>query len=274
MGAERVRTAIVTGAASGLGLGIARSLVRQGARVALVDVDEAAVQAAAASMGDGAVAFTADVADRAAIDRAITAAAEQLGSVDVVVANAGIVGSGLVELIDPERWAGTIEVNVLGTFHTVQASLPHIIDTKGYLLIVASGFAAAPGPYTSAYAASKAAVESLGRSLRIEVHHKGVDVGVAYYSFLETPMVDAMTTDPAAMRARAAMPAPVRKTYSLDAAVEATVAGIERRADRVIYPRFLRAQLLLRGILGPRSEGAWRRAMPGVERLSREADDR
>lgn len=76
------------------------------------------------------------------------------------------------------------------------------------------------------------------------------------------------------MRARAAMPAPVRKTYSLEAAVETTVAGIEQRADRVIYPRFLRAQLLLRGILGPRNEGAWRRAMPEVERLSREADDR
>jgi NAD(P)-dependent dehydrogenase (short-subunit alcohol dehydrogenase family) len=249
-------------------------MVQRGARVALVDVDEAAVQAAAASMGDGAVAFTADVADRAAIDRAITAAAEQLGSVEVVVANAGIVGSGLVELIDPERWAGTIAVNVLGTFHTVQASLPHLIDSEGYLLIVASGFAAAPGPYTSAYAASKAAVESLGRSLRIEVHHKGVDVGVAYYSFLDTPMIDAMTTDPAAMRARAAMPAPVRKTYSLEAAVGATVAGIERRADRVIYPRFLRAQLLLRGFLGPRSEGAWRKAMPEVERLSREAAGR
>ena len=274
MGAVKGRTAIVTGAASGLGLGIARSLVQRGARVALVDVDEAAVQAAAASMGDGAVAFTADVADRAAIDRAITAAAEQLGTIDVVVANAGIVGSGLVELIDPERWAGTIAVNVLGTFHTVQASLPHLIDSEGYLLIVASGFAAAPGPYTSAYAASKAAVESLGRSLRIEVHHKGVDVGVAYYSFLDTPMIDAMTTDPAAMRARAAMPAPVRKTYSLEAAVGATVAGIERRADRVIYPRFLRAQLLLRGFLGPRSEGAWRKAMPEVERLSREAAGR
>ncbi|MFM8236764.1 MAG: hypothetical protein ACKOBG_03265, partial [Actinomycetota bacterium] len=89
----------------------------------------------------------------------------------------------------------------------------------------------------------------------------------------DTPMVDAMTTDPAAMRARAAMPAPVRKTYSLQSAVDATVTGIERRADRVIYPHFLRAQLMLRGFLGPRSEGAWRKAMPEVERLARGSGD-
>ncbi|MFM8237520.1 MAG: SDR family NAD(P)-dependent oxidoreductase, partial [Actinomycetota bacterium] len=77
MGSMDGRTAIVTGAASGLGLGIARSLVQRGARVALIDIDEAAVRAAAASIGDRAVAFTADVADRASVDRAVTAAAEQ-----------------------------------------------------------------------------------------------------------------------------------------------------------------------------------------------------
>jgi hypothetical protein len=63
------------------------------------------------------------------------------------------------------------------------------------------------------------------------------------------------------------MPAPVRRTYPLDAAVTATVEGIARRSDRVIYPKFLRWQLLLRGLFGPKSEGAWRSAMPEVERL-------
>jgi NAD(P)-dependent dehydrogenase (short-subunit alcohol dehydrogenase family) len=263
-------TALVTGAASGLGLGVARALVDRGARVALVDVDGAAVRAAAAGLGENAFAYVADISDRDSIRAAVTAAAQDLGRLDVLVANAGIVGSGLVETIDPDRWARTIDVNVIGTFHTVQAALPHLLASKGYALIVASGFAAAPGPFTSAYAASKAAVESLGRSLRIELHHQGVQVGVAYYSFLDTPMVDAIERDPAAMRARAAMPAPVRKTYPLAAAVAATVAGIERRADRVIYPRFLRGQLLLRGLLGPKTEGAWRKAMPEVARLERE----
>lgn len=259
--------AFVTGAASGLGHGIAVALAQRGARVALVDLDPDRVEAAAAAIGEQALGIAADVSDRAALDRAVAATVERFGAIDVVVANAGVVGSGLVATIDPERWERTIEVNLLGTFRTVKATLPHLIDSKGYVMIIASGFAAAPGPYTSAYAASKAAVESLGRSLRIEVHHHGVGVGVGYYSFLDTPMVAAVEADPAGSRARAAMPAPVRRTYPLDAAVAATVKGIARRADRVMYPGFLRGQLLLRGLFGPKSEGAWRKAMPEVERL-------
>jgi len=259
--------ALVTGAGSGLGLGLATALVEQGASVALLDIDAEAVESVATHLGDGVLALAVDISDAAALGRAVAEVVDRFGRLDIVVANAGIVGSGLVASVDPERWERTIEVNVLGTFRTTKAVLPHLIASKGYLLLVASGFAAAPGPYTSAYAASKAAVESLGRSLRIEVAHRGVDVGVAYYSFLDTPMVDAIEADPAAVRTRAAMPAPVRRTYPLSAAVDATVAGIARRADRVIYPRFLRVQLLLRGMFGPRSEGAWRRAMPEVERL-------
>lgn len=260
---------VVTGAASGLGLGIARALAAGGARVALVDVDRVGVEQAAASIGAGSIALTADTTDRASVDDAIARAATAFGGLDTVVANAGIVGPGTVAAIDPQRWRRTIEVNVVGTFHTAQAALPHLVASKGYLLLVASGFAAAPGPYTSAYAASKAAVESLGRTMRIELAHRGVGVGVAYYSFLGTPMVDALESDPVAVRVRAAMPAPVRRTYSVDSAVAATVKGISRRSDRVIYPRFLRWQLLLRGFLGPRTEGAWRRAMPDVAALER-----
>lgn len=263
---------LVTGAASGLGFGIARSLIERGARVAMLDVDATALAEAAASLGERALPLVADIADRASVDVAVAAAADAFGGIDVVVANAGIVGGGLIETISAERWARTIEVNVIGTFHSVQSALPHVIAARGYVLIVASGFASAPGPYTSAYAASKAAVESLGRTLRIELHHKGVDVGVGYYTFLDTPLVDSIEQDAAATRARAAMPRPVRKTYPLQPAVDASVTAIERRRNRAIYPRFLRAQLALRGLLGPRTEGAWRKAMPEVEQLAARAE--
>jgi NAD(P)-dependent dehydrogenase (short-subunit alcohol dehydrogenase family) len=258
---------LVTGAASGLGFGIARSLVERGAGVAMVDVDAVTLTAAAASLGERALPLVADITDRAAVDAAVKATVEAFGGIDVVVANAGVVGGGLIETIDPARWSRTIEVNVIGTFHTVQAALAQVIAARGYVLIVASGFAAAPGPYTSAYAASKAGVESLGRTLRIELHHKGVDVGVGYYTFLDTPLVDSIERDRAASRARAAMPRLVRKTYPLQPAVDASVRAIERRQDRAIYPRFVRGQLVLRGLLGPRTEGAWRKAMPEVEQL-------
>ena len=186
------------------------------------------------------------------------------------MAGAGVVGWGPALVVQPQAWERTIETNVLGTWRTVRAALPHLLKAKGYLLIVSSGFAASPGPAVSAYAASKAAVESLGRSLRVELAHHDVDVGVAYYTFLDTPMVEAIEQNPAAMRARRAMPAPARRTYPLDKAVAATVAGIERRAARIIYPGFLRWALLLRGFFGPRSDGAALKAMPDVERLARE----
>ncbi len=263
------KIAVVTGGASGLGLETARALAAQGASVALIDVDGDGVTRAAESIGDEAIGLVADISDTEAITAAVDRAAESFGRIDIVMAGAGIVGGGMILDIDPPRWERTIEVNVLGTWRTVRAALPHLIASKGYVLIVSSGFAAAPGPYSSAYAASKAAVESFGRSLRIEVAHHGVDVGIAYYTFLDTPMVRTAEGDPAAQRSRAAMPKPVRKTYPLDKAVATTVSGIDRRANRVIYPGFLRTQLLLRGFFGPKSEGAWRKAMPEVEQLGR-----
>lgn len=106
--------------------------------------------------------------------------------------------------------------------------------------------------------------------MRVELAHHGVGVGVAYYSFLDTPMVEAIEKNPAAMRARAAMPRPIRRTYPLEPAVQATVQGIERRATKVVYPSVLRVPLAVRGLLGPRSERGLERAMPEVERLAKE----
>ena len=259
---------VITGGASGLGLATARALRSRGARIALIDRDADGVHAAALSLGAETLGVAADICDAEAVTDAIGQIVDRFGAIDVVMACAGISGWGPALLVDSAYWERTIETNVLGTWRTVKAALPHLVQSKGYLLIVASGMAASPGPASSAYAASKAAVESLGRSLRIELAHHGVDVGVAYYSFLDTPMVDAIERNPAAMRGRAAMPAPVRRTYPIDKAAAATATGIEHRAPRVIYPGFLRWALLLRGFFGPRSDKAAIKAMPEVERLA------
>jgi NAD(P)-dependent dehydrogenase (short-subunit alcohol dehydrogenase family) len=259
---------VITGGASGLGFATAKAMTSRGARVALIDRDADAVHAAAETLGGETLGIAADICDAAAVADAIAHVSDRLGAIDVVMAGAGITGWGPALLIDRSEWERTIETNVLGTWRTVNAALPHLVRSKGYLLIVASGFAASPGPAVSAYAASKAAVESLGRSLRIELAHHGVGVGVGYYSFLDTPMVDAIERNPAAMRARAAMPAPVRRTYPVTKAAAATAAGIEHRATRIIYPGFLRWALLLRGFFGPRSDKAAIKAMPEVERLA------
>jgi NAD(P)-dependent dehydrogenase (short-subunit alcohol dehydrogenase family) len=260
----------VTGGASGLGHATARELSRRGARVAVIDLDGQAAEAAVRDLPGESIAIGADVTDSEAMRQAFEQIAARFGPIDVVMAGAGIVGWGPALVVDRETWVRTIETNVLGTWRTVHAALPHLLASKGYLLIVSSGFASSPGPAVSAYAASKAAVESLGRTLRIELAHHGVAVGVAYYTFLDTPMVDQIEANPAAMRARAAMPPPIRRTYALDKAVKATVAGIDRRASRIIFPGFLRWGLLLRGFFGPRTDGAAVKAMPEVERLAQE----
>lgn len=264
------KVVVVTGAASGLGLATARALASKGATLALIDNNAVGVAAAAESIGGDAIGIVADISNTDEIRTAIQQVSIQFGAIDIVMAGAAITGWGPALLIDPAQWERAVEINVLGTWRTVHATLPYLVKSKGYLLIVSSGFAAAPGPALSAYALSKAAVESLARSLRIEVAHHGVDVGVAYYTFLDTPMVQTMEGNPAAMRGRAAMPAPIRRTYPLGNAVAATVHGIERREQRIMYPKFLRWTLLLRGAFGPRSERASRKAMPDVERLAQE----
>lgn len=266
------RVVLVTGGASGLGLATARELARRGARLALVDLDLATTEAAAATVRPGTLALAADTTDVPAITYALQQAADHFGRLDVVMANAGVGWAGMALTMDPERYERLVEINLLGTWRTTRAALPHLLASRGYLLIVASAAALLPGPGMSAYSLSKAGVESLGRSLRVELAHHGVDVGVAYYTFLDTPMVAAMQHDPAAGRLKAALPGPVRRTYPLHKAVRVTADGIARRSARIAYPRFVRAVLLLRGLAGPRSERAAEAVMPEVERLAREGD--
>ena len=100
-----------------------------------------------------------------------------------------------------------------------------------------------------AYSASKAGVEALGRSLRVELRTHGVGVGVAYYLFLNTPMVAASDDSPIFARTKSRLPAPLAKTWPLEPAVARTVRGIERRSRAVAYPPFLRGMMAARGLL-------------------------
>jgi NAD(P)-dependent dehydrogenase (short-subunit alcohol dehydrogenase family) len=261
---------VITGGASGLGLGTARALVGRGATVGLVDIDGDAAHAAAESLGEAAIGIAADTTDREAIGAALDSVAARFGGIDVVMAGAGVTGWGPVLETEPDRWERTVEINLLGTWRTVHAALPHLLRSRGYLLIVASAFAAVPGPAGSAYAASKAGVENLGRSLRIELAHHRVSVGVAYYLFVDTPLVAGVESHPGFVRSRRTLPRAFARTYPLEKAVAATVAGIEGRAARVTYPQLLRWMLLVRGALGPLSQRRTQRAMPQIERLARE----
>ena len=118
-------------------------------------------------------------------------AVERFGGIDVVVANAGIAAAGAVpRRSTPTRTSAVIDVNLLGVVRTVRACLPQILERRGYVLIVASIAAISTGfPFDSNYAAAKAGVEAFANSLRLELKHHGVDVGVAYFSWIGTDMV-------------------------------------------------------------------------------------
>ena len=202
--------------------------------------------------GGTALGIGVDVADpdstRALADRTL----ERFGRIDVTVAGAGILGmaatTATVDVADYER---VIDVNLHGVWRTLRATVPHVVERRGYLLPIASIAAVTPVPLLTAYGMSKAAVESLAMGLRMELAHKGVAVGVAYFGVIDTDLVRGGYSQPAAARVKDVLPARVSRPIPVGRAGAAIVRGIERRAKRVYAPRWVPALLATRGIAGP-----------------------
>src|SRR5262245_43972421 len=247
------RAVLVTGAARGIGAETARRLAARGARVALVGLEPEELERVA---GDcpGAVWFEADVTDHDALAAAVEGTVEAFGGIDAVIANAGIATLGFVRSMDPEAFERVIEVNLLGVWRTVRACLPHVIERRGYVLVIASLAAASHGPGLAAYSASKAGSEAFADCLRTEVRHLGVDVGVGYFAFLDTELVRAADRNPLFGGVRKQLPGPFGKTYPLGDAVRKIVEGVEQRRRTVAFPGWVKAMLALRGVTGPLAE--------------------
>lgn len=255
---------LITGAASGVGAALARRLTARGARVGLLDVRAEPLGALAVELG--AEHAAADVRDREALTAVVDELAARLGGLDVAIANAGIATTGPLRLVGPDTVEDTIEVNLLGVWRTMRAALPHLVASRGYLLCISSAAALAPTPMLGAYSASKAGVEALARVARVELAHLGVDVGVAYYLFLATPMVHGSETQSTRDVFKGLAPSPIERTWPLEPAIDATVKGIEQRARSIVYPPFLRALLRLRGLVDARAlERRTRAVMPAAE---------
>jgi NAD(P)-dependent dehydrogenase (short-subunit alcohol dehydrogenase family) len=259
------KSILITGAARGIGAETARRLAAKGAKLSLVGLEPEELEKVAAQCGPDAVWFETDVTDWDALERAASGTVDAFGGIDVVMANAGVAVAGLVETVDPGAWERVIEVNLLGVWRTVRTCLPHVIERRGYVLPVASMAAAVHGPVMSAYSAAKAGVEAFGDSLRSEMRHKGVDVGVAYFSWIATDMVAGGDASPAGGILRGRMKGPLGKTYPLSVAVDAVEAGIESRARRVVAPGWARAMLAMRDFIGPLQDREVSKYMPEVE---------
>jgi NAD(P)-dependent dehydrogenase (short-subunit alcohol dehydrogenase family) len=261
------RRVVITGAARGIGSLLARRLHERGARVALLGIEPELLAATAADCGD-APWFECDVADRAQVDAAVATAVEQLGGLDVAVANAGIGAQMTLIDGDSEVWDRTMAVNLAGTYNLVRAAGPHVAHPGGYFLLTASLAAAVHLPLMSAYCASKAAVESLGDSLRIELAPTGARVGVAYYAELDTDM----TSRGFATKAAAHSPLGGHgrtRVSPVEPAIDALEGGIVARSRRIVSPRWVAAALPLRMLVQRLAERQARRRVAKMLELAR-----
>jgi NAD(P)-dependent dehydrogenase (short-subunit alcohol dehydrogenase family) len=258
------RRAFITGAARGIGAETARRLHARGARVALAGLEPELLERVAADCG-GAPWWPCDVTDRGQVDRAVDGAAERLGGLDVVMANAGVAAQLPLVGGDPAIFERTLAVNTLGAYYTVRAAGPHVSHPGGYVLVVASLAAAVHAPLLGAYSASKAAAEALGDTLRIELRPSGARVGVAYFAELDTDMTSRGFGTQAAQRLMRGR----QRVAPLSVGIDAIEAGIARRSRRVVAPGWVAGLLPVRMGVQRVVDAATRRGLPEALEIAR-----
>ncbi len=260
------KVAMITGGANGIGAEVARRLHAKGAKLVLTDLDEGQLKDVATRLGeDRVLTVVADVRELSAMQAAVAKGIERFGGIDIVVANAGIGSFGSVLEIDPEAFKTVIDVNLMGVFYTVRAALPSVIERRGYVLVVSSlaAFAAAPG--MASYDASKAGVEHFANSLRLELAHRGVDVGSAHMSWIDTPLVRESKELTTFQELLATLPGPLKKTTSVEKCGQVFIKGIEGRKSRVYCPGWVGLTRWLRPLIAtPVAERDMRRFAPDL----------
>ena len=187
------RVAVVTGAASGMGLAIARHLATRGNRVGLLDMQgDAARRAAEDLRGTGAttIAVEADVADRGAVDAALGKVRAELGPIAIIITSAGLDSFEPFTDITAESWHRVLAINLTGTFHCLQAAVPDMLEARWGRMVTISSSSAQSGALRMAhYIASKAGVIGLTKALAIELASHGITVNTIPPGMIDTPML-------------------------------------------------------------------------------------
>jgi NAD(P)-dependent dehydrogenase (short-subunit alcohol dehydrogenase family) len=189
------RRAVITGGASGIGLGVATRLAEEGARVALWDMSADALAAAEGAIGAGATGIQVDIADPDAVSLACRKSIEALGGIDILVTSAGITGPNTTTWEYPvDAWRHVIDVNLNGLFYCNRAVVP-AMNEGGYgrIVNVASVAGKEGNPNASAYSASKAAVIALTKSLGKELAKTNITVNCVTPAAVRTPIFDQMS---------------------------------------------------------------------------------
>jgi meso-butanediol dehydrogenase/(S,S)-butanediol dehydrogenase/diacetyl reductase len=188
------KTAIVTGGASGIGRAIAERFHEEGAEVVLADVDEDHGRAVAAELD--CTFRECDVTDYDQVLAVVEETVEEHGGLDVVVNNAGVGSERSLLEMDREEWHQVVDVDLDGVMHGMKASLPHLQESEGAIINVASIYGLVGGKGAAAYSAAKGGVVNLTQQVAIDYADTGVRVNSVCPGFVETPMTeDLLNTD-------------------------------------------------------------------------------
>jgi len=187
------RRALVTGASGGIGAAVARALHAQGATVALCGTRVAPLEALAAELGERAVVTPCDLSDGAAVDALPKQAAEAMGGLDILVNNAGITRDNLFMRMSDAEWDAVIAVNLTAAFRLMRASVRGMMKARwGRIVSVTSIVGVTGNPGQGNYAASKAGLIGMSKSLAAEVASRGITVNCVAPGFIATAMTDAL----------------------------------------------------------------------------------
>lgn len=172
------KTALITGSARGIGLAFAKAYAREGARVAIADIDIARAREAAAGLGEAAIAVEMDVTDQVSIDGAVAEIVSKLGQIDILINNAAIFTAAPIVEIDRADFDRVMEINVGGTLFTLQAVARHMIERGqgGKIINMASQAGRRGEALVGVYCASKAAIISLTQSAGLNLIEHGINV--------------------------------------------------------------------------------------------------
>ena len=267
------RRVLITGGSSGIGLACAHEMTSRGARVALLARGEEGLRQAAQEIDPQPPIFPCDVTDVGALQAALAAAAERLGGLDVVVANAAAAAFGPFVDMKPDDYRRTVETALLGMMNTAHAALPHLERSAGTLVVVGSTAGRIPTPWMAAYTAAKHGVRGFVRTLRAELQSLGSPVKLAIVAPgpVDTPFWRRARTTDGRLLAR------VHGAYEPeDVAREVARAIGSPRAERTVggvmavwmFLDALAPNVMLR-VLGAFAKLGWRRR----ERKPRNDDD-
>ena len=230
------KVAWVTGASSGIGRHVALELARRGAHVAVSGRREsrlAEVVTEIEALGRKGLAVPCDVTDESAVEAAVRRVTDELGRLDVVVANAGFSVAGKIEKLSADDWRRQLDTNVVGVAITARHAVPALAETKGRLVLVGSVSALLPSPNYGAYSASKYAVRAIGQTLSIELAGKGISCTTIHPGFVASEI--AQVDNEGVHHSDRKDKRPQRLMWPTDRAARVMVDAIHRRDREFVF---------------------------------------